>query len=269
MTNHKADVVDFQRPAGTAEGTAYNGICMRLWDRLLQERSADLERHSQYAQEDGAEGAALRADAIIIMGEDVPAPAQTTAACRATSVSYAVPRRPKTSSLSSTAARTSTAADLRGMQIINTAFGGALEQHIDGAVAPARTSRATASFATACASRPTATLRRARLRLTDSELIISSAHHQRVSHASPRPSSRRLQRRNDRSHRGRSILVIEECSGEDPTFPATFSGPRPGRAPRGGEGLDEHDHLPRPISTPRFATMGARRRLRDATRCGR
>ena len=54
---------------------AYNNICMRLWDRLLEAALPNWNVIREYAQEDGAEGAALRAqhaDAIIIMGgEDV------------------------------------------------------------------------------------------------------------------------------------------------------------------------------------------------------
>ena len=53
---------------------AYNNICMRLWDRLLEAALPNWNVIREYAQEDGAEGAALRAqhaDAIIMGGEDV------------------------------------------------------------------------------------------------------------------------------------------------------------------------------------------------------
>ena len=50
---------------------AYNAICMRLWDRLLSAALPTWNVVREYAQEDGPEGARLRAqsaDAIVVMG---------------------------------------------------------------------------------------------------------------------------------------------------------------------------------------------------------
>ena len=76
MTNHTKPTLLISNVLPARPGDeAYNNICMRLWDRLLQAALPTWNVIREYAQEDGAEGAALRAqgaDAIVIMGgEDV------------------------------------------------------------------------------------------------------------------------------------------------------------------------------------------------------
>ena len=76
MTNHTKPTLLISNVLPARPGDeAYNNICMRLWDRLLEAALPNWNVIREYAQEDGAEGAALRAqhaDAIIIMGgEDV------------------------------------------------------------------------------------------------------------------------------------------------------------------------------------------------------
>lgn len=76
MTNHTKPTLLISNVLPARPGDeAYNNICMRLWDRLLQAALPTWNVIREYAQEDGAEGAPLRArsaDAIIIMGgEDV------------------------------------------------------------------------------------------------------------------------------------------------------------------------------------------------------
>ena len=138
MTNHTKPTLLISNACRHGRGTeAYNNICMRLWDRLLQAALPTWNVIREYAQEDGAEGAALRAqaaDAIIIMGgEDVHPlnygrfaglqPAEGRHWYRADLGQLA---------LVDYAARTGTPllGICRGMQIINTAFGGTLEQDI-------------------------------------------------------------------------------------------------------------------------------------------
>ena len=76
MTNHTKPTLLISNVLPARPGDeAYNNICMRLWDRLLEAALPTWNVIREYAQEDGAEGAPLRAqhaDAIIIMGgEDV------------------------------------------------------------------------------------------------------------------------------------------------------------------------------------------------------
>ena len=118
---------------------AYNNICMRLWDRLLEAALPTWNVIREYAQEDGAEGAALRAqhaDAIIIMGgEDVhPSLYGATQGYEAEGRHWYRADRGQIA-LVDYAVRTGTPllGICRGMQIINTALGGTLEQHIEGA----------------------------------------------------------------------------------------------------------------------------------------
>lgn len=119
---------------------AYNAICMRLWDRLLSAAlptTWDVVR--EYAQEDGPEGARLRArgaDAIVVMGGEDVHPSL-----------YGRPQgyegegrhwyRGDLGQLALIDHARATGTPLlgicRGMQLINVAFGGTLEQHIEGA----------------------------------------------------------------------------------------------------------------------------------------
>ena len=163
MTNHTKPTLLISNVLPARPGDeAYNNICMRLWDRLLQAALPTWNVIREYAQEDGAEGAALRAqgaDAIVIMGGEDVHPAHYGA-----SQGYNHEGRHwyradlGQLALVDYAARTGTPllGICRGMQIINTAFGGTLEQDIaDGAHTPiARSSPITDSCATACASRP-------------------------------------------------------------------------------------------------------------------
>ena len=65
MTNHTKPTLLISNVLPARPGDeAYNNICMRLWDRLLQAALPTWNVIREYAQEDGAEGAALRAQAL-------------------------------------------------------------------------------------------------------------------------------------------------------------------------------------------------------------
>ena len=168
MTNHTKPTLLISNVLPARPGDeAYNNICMRLWDRLLQAALPTWNVIREYAQEDGAEGAALRAqaaDAIIIMGGEDVHPLNYGGSQGYNREGRHWYRADQGQlALVDYAARTGTPllGICRGMQIINTAFGGTLEHISTVRTAPTRTPRSsltTASFATACASRPTATL---------------------------------------------------------------------------------------------------------------
>lgn len=118
---------------------AYNAICMRLWDRLLSAALPTWNVVREYAQEDGPEGARLRArgaDAIVVMGGEDVHPALYGRAqgyegegrhwYRADLGQLALIGHAR-------ATGTPLLGICRGMQLINVAFGGTLEQHIEGA----------------------------------------------------------------------------------------------------------------------------------------
>ena len=169
---------------------AYNDICMRLWDRLIQAAAPAWRVVREYAQEDGAEGATLRAqdaDAIIIMGGEDVHPSLYGA-----SQGYEAEGRHwyradlGQIALVEYAVRTGTPllGICRGMQIINTARGGTLEQHIEGAHGTHTNNRILSDHRfirhSVRVGEGTNLERALAPVLTDSELIISSAHHQRV-----------------------------------------------------------------------------------------
>ncbi|WP_315297817.1 gamma-glutamyl-gamma-aminobutyrate hydrolase family protein [uncultured Actinomyces sp.] len=189
MTNHTKPTLLISNVLPARPGDeAYNNICMRLWDRLLEAALPTWNVIREYAQEDGAEGATLRAsaaDAIIIMGGEDVHPAHYGA-------SQGYKREGRhwyradlgQLALVDYAARTGTPllGICRGMQIINTAFGGTLEQDIADGTHSNPTILSDHRFvrhsvrvdADSHLERALAPV------LTDSELIISSAHHQRV-----------------------------------------------------------------------------------------
>ena len=264
MTNHTKPTLLISNVLPARPGDeAYNNICMRLWDRLLQAALPTWNVIREYAQEDGAEGAALRAqvaDAIIIMGGEDVHP-----------LNYGCSQGYKREgrhwyradqgqlALVDYAARTGTPllGICRGMQIINTAFGGTLEQHIDGAdgthtnptiLSDHRFIRHSVRVET------DSHLERALTPvLTGSELIISSAHHQRVARL-PKAFKSALTLPTERSRpSSRSMPPLSACSGTpktpQPTFPScthfwatwTRAARRDWRGPR----LPwSHDHLP-------------------------
>ncbi len=191
MTNHTKPTLLISNVLPARPGDeAYNNICMRLWDRLLQAALPTWNVIREYAQEDGAEGAALRAqaaDAIIIMGGEDVHPLNYGGLQGYNREGRHWYRADQGQlALVDYAARTGTPllGICRGMQIINTAFGGTLEQHIDGAdgthtnptiLSDHRFIRHSVRVET------DSHLERALTPvLTNSELIISSAHHQRV-----------------------------------------------------------------------------------------
>ena len=134
MTNHTKPTLLISNVLPARPGDeAYNNICMRLWDRLLQAAQPTWNVIREYAQEDGAEGAALRAqhaDAIIIMGgEDVhPSLYGASQGYQAEGRHWYRADRGQIA-LVDYAVRTGTPllGICRGMQIINTALGGTLE----------------------------------------------------------------------------------------------------------------------------------------------
>ena len=140
MTNHTKPTLLISNVLPARPGDeAYNNICMRLWDRLLEAALPNWNVIREYAQEDGAEGAPLRAqhaDAMIIMGgEDVhPSLYGASQGYEAEGRHWYRADRGQIA-LVDYAVRTGTPllGICRGMQIINTALGGTLEQHIEGA----------------------------------------------------------------------------------------------------------------------------------------
>ena len=196
MTNHTKPTLLISNVLPARPGDeAYNNICMRLWDRLLQAALPTWNVIREYAQEDGAEGAALRAqhaDAIIIMGgEDVhPSLYGASQGYQAEGRHWYRADRGHIARVDY-AVRTGTPllGICRGMQIINTALGGTLEQHIEGADGTHTNNRILSDH---CFIRHSVrvgegtNLERALAPvLTDSELVISSAHHQRVARLAP------------------------------------------------------------------------------------
>ena len=189
MTNHTKPTLLISNVLPARPGDeAYNNICMRLWDRLLEAALPTWNVIREYAQEDGAEGATLRAsaaDAIIIMGGEDVHPAHYGA-------SQGYKREGRhwyradlgQLALVDYAARTGTPllGICRGMQIINTAFGGTLEQDIADGTHSNPTILSDHRFvrhsvrvdADSHLERALAPV------LVDSRLTISSAHHQRV-----------------------------------------------------------------------------------------
>ena len=191
MTNHTKPTLLISNVLPARPGDeAYNNICMRLWDRLLEAALPTWNVIREYAQEDGAEGAALRAqhaDAIIIMGgEDVhPSLYGASQGYEAEGRHWYRADRGQIA-LVNYAVRTGTPllGICRGMQIINTALGGTLEQHIEGAHGTHTNNRILSDHRfirhSVRVGEGTYLERALAPVLTDSELIISSAHHQRV-----------------------------------------------------------------------------------------
>ena len=191
MTNHTKPTLLISNVLPARPGDeAYNNICMRLWDRILEAAVPTWNVIREYAQEDGAEGAALRArdaDAIVIMGGEDVHPANYGGSQGYNREGRHWYRADQGQlALVDYASRTGTPllGICRGMQIINTAFGGTLEQDIaDGThTNPAILSdhrfvrhsvRVEADSNLERALSPV---------LINSELTISSAHHQRVHH---------------------------------------------------------------------------------------
>ena len=140
MTNHTKPTLLISNVLPARPGDeAYNNICMRLWDRLLAAALPTWNVIREYAQEDGAEGAVLRAqhaDAIIIMGgEDVhPSLYGATQGYEAEGRHWYRADRGQIALVNyAVCTGTPLLGICRGMQIINTALGGTLEQHIEGA----------------------------------------------------------------------------------------------------------------------------------------
>ena len=191
MTNHTKPTLLISNVLPARPGDeAYNNICMRLWDRLLEAALPNWNVIREYAQEDGAEGAALRAqhaDAIIIMGgEDVhPSLYGASQGYEAEGRHWYRADRGQIA-LVNYAVRTGTPllGICRGMQIINTALGGTLEQHIEGAHGTHTNNRILSDHRfirhSVRVGKGTTLERALAPVLTDSELFISSAHHQRV-----------------------------------------------------------------------------------------
>ena len=189
MTNHAKPTLLISNVLPARPGDeAYNNICMRLWDRLLEAALPTWNVVREYAQEDGAEGAALRAqraDAIVIMGGEDVHPAHYGA-------SQGYNREGRhwfradlgQLALVDYASRTGTPllGICRGMQVINTAFGGTLEQdiaegsHTNPAILTDHrfVRHAVRVDAGSHLGRTLAPV------LVDSRIVVSSAHHQRV-----------------------------------------------------------------------------------------
>ncbi len=189
MTNHTKPTLLISNVLPARPGDeAYNNICMRLWDRLLQAALPTWNVIREYAQEDGAEGAPLRArsaDAIIIMGGEDVHPAHYGASQGYNREGHHW-YRADLGQLALVDYAASTGTPLlgicRGMQLINTAFGGTLEQDIaDGT--HTNPSILTDHLFVRHNVRVEAESHLQRVLspvLRDSQLTISSAHHQRV-----------------------------------------------------------------------------------------
>lgn len=196
MTNHTKPTLLISNVLPARPGDeAYNNICMRLWDRLLEAALPTWNVIREYAQEDGAEGAVLRAqhaDAIIIMGgEDVhPSLYGAPQGYEAEGRHWYRADRGQIA-LVNYAVRTGTPllGICRGMQIINTALGGTLEQHIEGAHGTHTNNRILFDHRfirhSVRVGEGTNLEHVLAPVLNSSELIISSAHHQRVARLAP------------------------------------------------------------------------------------